>query len=74
MAAIPTYKQIQEHVSQELGVAHGSVKTCWIAEVKRELGLTRHRAHNVGQGRGARPCPPRYRSATRQFISKAQTT
>ena len=74
MAAIPTYSQIQEHVSQQLGVAFGSVKTCWIAEVKRELGLTGRSAHNAGQGRGAPPCPPRYRDAIRWFISEAQRT
>ncbi len=74
MAATPTYRQIQEHVSQELGVAPGSVKTCWIAEVKRELGLASRSAHNAGQGRGAPPCPPRYRDAIRRFISRTQST
>ena len=74
MVASPTYKQIQQHVSQELGVAPSSVKTCWIAEVKRELGLSSHRAPNAGQGRGAPPCPPRYRDAIRRFILPAQRT
>ena len=68
----PTGK-IQEHMSQQLGVAPGSVKTCWIAEVKRELGLTGRSAHNAGRGRGAPPCPPRYRDAIRRFISPAQS-
>ena len=74
MAARPTYQQIQQHVSRQLDVAPSSVKTCWIAEVKRELGLTRHRAPNAGQGRGAPPCPPRYRDAIRRFISQGQGT
>ena len=74
MAATPTYKQIQQHVSQQLGVAPGSVKTCWIAEVKRELKLTGHRAHNADHGQGAPPCPPRYRDAIRRFVSRTQSS
>ena len=58
-----TYREIQHSASQELGVKPSSVKTCWIAAVKRELGLTKGRAPNAGKGRGAPPCPPRYRDA-----------
>ena len=74
MDSTPTYMQIQQHVSQELDVAPNSVKTCWIAEVKRELGLTVNRAHNSGQGQGAPPCPPRYRETIRRFVSRTHST
>ena len=63
-----TYKQVQDCVAQELGVQPSSVSTCWIAEVKREHGLTQRQAPNAVQGRGARPCPPRYRCAIERCI------
>ena len=46
-----TYKEIQRYVFRELGVQPSSVKTCWIAEVKREFRRTQGRAPNVGKGR-----------------------
>ena len=63
-----TYGQVQRCASQALGVRPSSVKTCWIAEVKRGYGLTERRAPNAGQGRSAPPCPPRYRDAIRRCI------
>ena len=66
------YKQIQNRVARELGVQPSSVKTCWIAEVKRELGLTQRRASNAGQGQGAPPCPPRYRRAIERCIEEVR--
>ena len=68
-----TYAEIQRYVSQELNVQPDSVKTCWIAEVKRELGLTKGTAPNAGQGRGAPPCPPRYRDAIKRCIHARST-
>lgn len=62
------YKQIQNYVASELDVQASSVKTCWIAEVKRQFGLTQRRASNAGQGKGAPPCPPRYRRAIARCI------
>ena len=50
-----TYKEIQRYVFRELGVQPSSVKTCWIAEVKREFGRT--------QGGGAK-CRQRPRRST----------
>lgn len=38
-----TYKQIQKEY-RRLHVK--TIKTCWIADVKRELGLTKFVAHN----------------------------
>ena len=62
---MPTYKQVAECVRRRTG---RTVKTCWIAEVKCELGMTRGPAHNRGQGIGAPPCPARYREAIRACI------
>ena len=62
-----TYKQIVECVKHRTG---RTVKTCWVAEVKRELGLTTRVAWNRGQGAGAPPCPARYKKAIRQCIDQ----
>ena len=64
-----TYKQIVECVKRRTG---RTVKTCWVAEVKRELGLTTKAAWNRGQGAGAPPCPARYKEAIRQCIEALQ--
>jgi len=52
---IPTYDDIAERVRQRYGynISH----TCWIAEVKRQHGLTRGPAWNTGKGKGSPPCP-----------------
>ena len=63
-----TYAQIQQYASRHLGVAPSSVKTCWIAEVKRSRGLTRSPAPNRGKGRGAQPCPLRYWKAIQDVL------
>ena len=64
-----TYKDIQRSTARMIGVRPSSVKTCWIAEVKRELGLTRGAAPNAAQGQGAPPCPPKYKDAIRRALS-----
>ena len=63
-----TYRQARDHVAADLGWKPSSVKTCWIAEVKLEFGLTRRWAPNAGQGRGAPPCPSRYRRAIASYL------
>ena len=68
MTLVPTYRQLQDCASEELGVKPSSVKTCWIAQVKRELGLAGQRAPNAGRGKGAPPCPPRYRLVIERCI------
>ena len=45
-----------------------SIKTCWIAEVKREKGLTRGHAHNYGKGIGASPCPEHIKIVLKDII------
>lgn len=72
MASVPTYKQLQTCVSEQLGVQPSSVKTCWIAQVKRDLGLAGQRAPNAGRGQGAPPCPPCYRLAIERCIQSAK--
>ena len=49
-----TYAEIQAVYCKLYGT---TVKTCWIAEVKRKYGKTTRRAWNSGTGGGAPPCP-----------------
>ena len=62
---MPTYREIIECVRRRTG---RTVKTCWIAEVKRELGLTTRVAWNRGQGRGAPACPAVYKEKIRRCL------
>ena len=64
---IPTYRQIIECVQ---GRTCRTIKTCWIADVKRELGLTTRTAWNHGRGKGAPPCPERYKEAIRSCLAE----
>jgi len=63
-----TYADIQRQVAGILGVRPGSVRDCWIADVKREWGQTRGPAHNRGKGRRAPSCPAIYRQAIRRVL------
>ncbi len=50
-----TYKQLQDKYRRQ----HGrSVKSCWIAHIKRDHGKTLRRAHNRGRGQAKYLCPP----------------
>ena len=60
-----TYRQVAECVRRRTG---RTVRTCWIAEVKRELGMTNREAWNRGLGRGVPPCPDRYKEAIRYCL------
>ncbi len=64
-----TYKKVQRLVAGKLGVSPSSVKTCWIAEIKRQLDATRGPAHNRGKGIGAPPCPEKYKVPIREALS-----
>ena len=64
-----TYRQIVECVRSRTG---RTVRTCWIAEVKRELGLTKRVAWNRGQGRRASPCPEHYKEAIRYCLTSSE--
>ena len=63
---MPTYKQVAECVQRRIG---RTVRSCWIAEVKRETGLTKNAAWNRGQGKGAPPCPDAYKEAIRDCLA-----
>lgn len=63
-----TYAEIQKRAADLLGVRPASVKTCWIAAVRRERGKTRGPAPNRGQGLGAPPCPASFREAIRRVL------
>jgi len=57
---MPTYKQIQEHVRRTRGFVP---KTCWIAHVLAEHGLTKRQAINrLNPERREHPCPEHRRS------------
>lgn len=51
---VPTYKEIQGNYKRNY---KRTIKTCWIADVKRSMGLTNRKAANrVGQ-KVKYPCP-----------------
>lgn len=66
-----TYREIQCEAAVELKVKPSSVKTCWIASGKHELGLTDRFANNRGQGKGAPACPDKYRKAIQRVLLSA---
>ena len=63
-----SYDEIQREAAVELNVKPTSVKTCWIASAKHELGLTDRVANNRGQGKGAPTCPDKYRKAIQRVL------
>jgi len=65
-----TYADIRHQVAMILGVRPGSVRECWIADVKRERGEIRGPAPNRGRGRAAPSCPAIYRQAIRQVLDR----
>jgi hypothetical protein len=54
------YEQIQSEVRRVEGFA---VKTCWIADVKEQLGFSMRRAPNRHGTKRLHPCPPEKRPA-----------
>lgn len=61
-----TYKDIQREVKNK----HGFVpKTCWIAHIRSDYGLTKHKAHNrIDGSKRKHPCPPDKRPAIEQAM------
>jgi len=50
-----TYREIQKYYRNKYNT---TIKSCWIADVKRELGLPTRRAHNrKNEGFVIYPCP-----------------
>ena len=51
-----TYKQIQSEYLRLYG--YPVIQNCWIADVKKELGLTKRIAHNrIDKNKAVKPCP-----------------
>ena len=49
-----TYTQAQLHYKKRYGK---TVKTCWIADIKRKHGETNHKAYNRIGNKPKYPCP-----------------
>lgn len=50
-----TYKAIQNYIKDKYNC---SVKTCWIADMKEQCGITTRKAPNrISESRRAYPCP-----------------
>ena len=61
-----TYKQIQE---EHLRLHNRTVKNCWIADVKRELGMPVRMAPNRGNPDVIKnKCPERYKQSIQEII------
>jgi hypothetical protein len=64
-----TYKKIQELYKKEF---NRTIKTCWIADVKRELGLTTRTSGNrISETSVKYPCP---NGEIRVWLRKILTT
>jgi hypothetical protein len=62
-----TYKEIQARVKQHGGFVP---KTCWIADVKSQYGLTTRQAPNrFSPVSREQPCPPERRAAIERALS-----
>ncbi|MGB0880990.1 MAG: hypothetical protein ACPGTO_10525 [Polaribacter sp.] len=50
-----TYKEVQSIYKEKYGRI---IKSCWIADIKRELNLTKRKAYNrINDDRVEYPCP-----------------
>lgn len=61
---MPTYKQIQNYVKEKYGFIP---KTCWIADLKSQYGLTTKVAYNRKGKKRVHPCP----ESKKKFIISA---
>jgi hypothetical protein len=60
-----TYKEIEEEIQKKHQI---TVKSCWIADIKRQYGLTTRIAYNrIDPRRVQNPCP----ECKREFIVEA---
>ncbi len=61
-----TYKNIQDEYKK---LYKKSIKSCWIADVKRELGLTTRQAYNrISDSSVKYPCPNEYKDNIKHII------
>lgn len=54
-----TYRDIQNYIKEKYNF---SVKTCWIADIKGQLGIITRKAFNRKGGQRLHPCPPNKKS------------
>jgi len=65
-----TYKQIQSCYKKHF---HRSIKTCWIADVKRQLGHLVRNAHNRKTATIINKCPGHLINQVKQIINGQKT-
>jgi hypothetical protein len=64
--SMPTYKQIAAYVKNKYGY---TIKTCWIADVKRKLGYPVGHCYNRNNGAPIKnPCPDDKFNAIKEAI------
>ena len=66
-----TYRTTQRMVKEQSGFVP---KTCWIADVKEQLGFPVRRAHNRVTHDRSNPCPPERRAAIGRAIKALNQT
>ena len=62
-----TYKDIQQEVKEECGFVP---KTCWIAHILSDYGLTSGLAHNRIGSERMHPCPPDKRGCMEEVMRR----
>ena len=63
-----TYAAIQAHYRDKY---EHTIKSCWIAHVKSDLGLTKRTAANrIDPGRRVHPCPDSKRKGIEEVLRK----
>ena len=65
-----TYKEIQECYKHHF---NSTIKSCWIADVKRQLGLPVRKAHNRKTSTITNKCPAHLIKQVAQIINKNKT-
>ena len=63
---MPTYDEIKEKVYSKYGFKIH--RSCYIAEVLRQYGLTRRASWNSGKGRGSPQCPGKQFKAIEEVL------
>ncbi|MDR2194110.1 MAG: hypothetical protein LBP19_06550 [Treponema sp.] len=64
----PTYKAVIEWVKKNKGY---TVKTCWIAHVKEQMGYPMREAPNRNGLKRVNPCPPSKADGIQEALEKA---
>lgn len=66
-----TYKMAQKVYRERHGM---TVKTCWIANIKRKLGMTMREAPNRQGSTPTNPCPADVRPKLTAILKELRTT